>query len=369
MTEQTILIILSCAAAVHYVMTAVMALFARHRIQYLAISWAMGIFAVGLTVLTPMQNISHGSPGIMHPFMLMALVGISFMQSFYTLSIPMPAYLQMWRMIRYARPAIIIYFIYLGSFFAGSEPVVIRNLSDLQSNLLSSDMLLRVACLGLSCYYIVNIFRLPRRLAQHASVPRYLLAYCTVLGLSALYYVFVSVYYRPELIMSYIIVFTLLNLYLCFRTLESVAIELPKPVIAEVQEAPSEEAVEKAEREDFNEANLQRFQRVQFWMQGHPEQWMDNTFNRDRLCEEVGINRHLVLQCLRSQGYNNVHDYINYYRINKLKQMIDRGDVTTITECMDAGFGTIKTVRSCFLRMEGSSVDDYLAQRGNSRSK
>ena len=144
------------------------------------------------------------------------------------------------------------------------------------------------------------------------------------------------------------------------------ALELPKPVITEVTEAPTDEELRKSEH-DFNEANRQRFQRVEFWMQQHIDMWTDSSFNRDVLCREVGINRQLLLQSVRSQGYNNLHDFINSYRMAELKRRIQMGSITTPTECMDVGFGTVKTVRSTFLRFESTSLDDYL-QRFNRRN-
>ena len=128
---------------------------------------------------------------------------------------------------------------------------------------------------------------------------------------------------------------------------------------------PTEDIVEKAEKEDFNEANLLRFKRLEFWMQNHKKEWTDNTFGRDRLCEAVGYNRHLILQCVRSQGYNNVHDYINRYRIEELKQLISKGKITALGEVVDAGFGTIQTARSCFLKMEGITLDEYWNEKKN----
>ena len=95
----------------------------------------------------------------------------------------------------------------------------------------------------------------------------------------------------------------------------------------------------------------------------HQREWKDNTFGRDRLCEATGINRHLLLQCLRSQGYNNCHDYINTYRISALKRGVSAGTITTVNDCVGVGFGSPKTARSCFERMEGISLDDYLKER------
>ena len=132
--------------------------------------------------------------------------------------------------------------------------------------------------------------------------------------------------------------------------------------MAEAEEAADEDG--KSEREDFNEANLQRYHRLEAWMQKNRAAWTESTFGRDQLCREVGLNRHLVLQSVRSQGHNNVHEYINRYRIEELKRLILRGEVATVGESVDAGFGTVATARSCFKKMEGIRLDDYMALRG-----
>ena len=88
----------------------------------------------------------------------------------------------------------------------------------------------------------------------------------------------------------------------------------------------------------------------------------DSTFGRDRLCQEVGLNRHLVLQSVRSQGFNNVHDYIGSFRVAELKRMIARGEVNTLNDTLAAGFGTTQTVRACFLKAEGITLDEYLTK-------
>lgn len=365
-TAHIALTILLCATTAHFVLTMVMALFARHQVKYLAIAWIMGIFAVSLLFSSTIYTkIVSGQPGILHPLMLMAVMAVSFLQSIYPLSIPMPAYLQWGRMWRYASPALVFILIYLGAMLLGSQPVILHNVQDFRHNLLSGDVLMRLGMLFTSFWYIANIFLLPRRLT-HVQYPRYLVGYCMMLGLSVVFYLIIAINYSVLLFMIYFIIFTLLNLYLCFRTLETTALELPKPVITEVQQAPTDEELRKSE-EDFNEANRQRFQRVEYWMQKSTERWTDSTFTRDDLCRETGLNRHLLLQSVRSQGYNNVHDYINSYRINELKRRIRIGQATTLTDCLDAGFGAVKTVRSCFLKLEGETLDDYIQQHSPQR--
>lgn len=352
-------IFLACGMA-HLVLTAVMALFARHQVKFLAIAWIMGIFAASFFLIAPYASTEGPHAGVMHPAMLAALLVISFLQSIYPLSIPMPGYLQWGRMWRYALPALVFLSFYALGALVGSRGAVIESFDDVRRNLLTSDLLARLGMLFTSFYYIANIFLLPRRLT-HVQYPRYLIAYSVLLGLSAVFFLIIAFNYSTRLIMVYAVIFTLLNSYLCLRTLESLALELPKPVVKEVEKAPSDEELKKSES-DFNEANLQRFQRTEFWMQHHVDAWTDYTFNRDVLCSEVGINRQLLLQCLRSQGYNNVHEYINRYRLDELKRRIRRGEISALGDCLDAGFGSMKTVRSCFLKLDGISLDQYIQE-------
>ncbi len=362
MTPYAILLTLACSATAHFVMACVISLYARHKTEYLCLAWINGIFTFTLLGATFFSDIiACGQPGVLHPLMLLFLVGTTFLQSIYPLSIPMPGFLQWGRMWRYASPAIVLIVTYSLLKLLGGRIVVLHSLSDIPVNVVSSDVLLRLAALCLSIYYTVNIFRLPHRMAHNANVPHYLLGYCFFLGLSVLYYTFMTIVYSPLLLAVYIGMLTVLNMYLSLRVLETMALSLPKPGIEEVKEAPAGVTPE-TEEEDFNEANLQRFQRMEFWMQNHKEEWTDNTFGRDRLCREVGYNRHLVLQSVRSRGFNNVHDYINTYRIRELKRLVERHEISTVSECMAVGFGAVKTARTCFEKHEGESLDSFLSR-------
>lgn len=360
MTPNTILLILACSATAHLVVSAILAIYARHKVQYLCLAWINGIFGFVMTGVAFISDlIAEGRPGIMHPAMVIPLMCGVYLQSIFPLSIPMPGFLQWKRMLKYARPVIILSTIYFVAKLMGSHQVVMYSIHEVAYNLLSSDVLLRMLAVGISIYYIINIFLIPRRMVHNTDIPHYLIGYCLSLGFSVIFFTFVSIFYNPTALMAYVTIFTLLNLYLAFRTLESMAIHLPQPALIEVEEEPTEDTVEKAAKEDFNEANLLRFKRIEFWMQNHKDEWTDNTFGRDRLCEAVGYNRHLILQCVRSQGYYNVHEYINRYRIEELKRLITKGKITTLGETVDAGFGAIQTARSCFLKMEGITLDEY----------
>lgn len=363
MTTQTCTILLSIGATIHLILACVLALYSRYKVEYLALTWIMAIFGFFLAILAPFCDVIVGAhPGMFHPLMLLCLSAICFLQSIYPLSVPMPAYLQWGRMWRYAFPAIVLYTLYTLLWAMGMPMKDVRVLGDLFSPPYNGEVCLRLVAIGLSVYYVTNLLRLPHRLAHGTDVPRYVQVYCHALCLSAILYLVCTIFYIPELLISYGVIFTLLNAYLSFRTLETMARNLPKPVIETVEVEPSAEQIEQAEREDFNEANRQHFLRVEFWMQNNRERWTQSTFNRDQLCTETGLNRHLLLQCVRSQGYNDIHEYLNTYRVEELKSLIKRGRVTVVAESVDAGFGTPKTARTVFLKMEGVSLDDYLTQ-------
>lgn len=355
--------VLLCAAVAHILMAAVMALFARHKVQYLSIAWYVGLFGFAIACVVPFDNfIETVRPAILHPGPLMALMVVVFLQSIYPLGITMPGYLQWGRMWRYALPVIILLILYAVLLLLGMASPNYYTWAELRGALLTVDMLVRLLMLGVSVYYIINIFRLPRHLLRFPDVPYYLRWYATALGLSSCLYVWMIVTFRVVLLQSWLAFFTLINLYMCFRTLETLAVSLPLPEKKPVDKEPDVKQIEQAEREDFNEANRQRFERIEFWMQNHPEQWKDYTFGRDQLCAQVGFNRHLVLQALRSQDYNDVHEYISTYRVEELQRMIEHGELQALRNCEDAGFRTIKTARSSFERIKGISLDEFLAQ-------
>ena len=365
--EQLAFVTVIVIATIHLMMAAVLSLYSRYKVQYLSLAWIMGIFGAMCCVAIPFTSLlTFETIGLFHPFMLLALVVTSFLQGIYPLGIPMPGYLQWGRMWRYASPAILLIILYIGSLLLGSRPVVIHSYAEFSDYWWRPDMVFRLCGFWLSVYYVVNILRLPRLLARNAEIPRYVKGYVTAMGFSMLFYVVAAAVFNVTLLLVYFWLFCLLNMYLFFRTLETMAMHLPRPERVEVDEAPAEEVIVEADREDFNEANRRRFERVEYFMQ-HGREWQDNTFGRDRLCAATGINRHLLLQCLRSQGYNNIHEYINSYRIDALKRGVSMGRISTVADCVGVGFGTAKTARNCFERMEGISLDDYLQRKLRNR--
>ena len=234
-----ILITIVVIATIHLMMASVLSLYSRYKVQYLSLAWIMGIFGALCCVAIPFSYLLRfENIGLLHPFMLLALVGTCFLQGIYPLSIPMPGYLQWGRMWRYASPAIFLIILYVVSLLLGNRPVIVHTYSELADCWWGPDMLFRLAGLGLSVYYVANILRLPRLLVKNAEIPRYLKGYVTAMGLNMVFYIVVTAVFNAMLLLVYFYLFCLLNMYLFYRTLETMAIHLPKPEIVEVDESP-----------------------------------------------------------------------------------------------------------------------------------
>lgn len=370
MDSQTLLLVMACCATTHMLLACIIGIYARHKVQYLCLMWVYAIFAFALIIAAPFyREIAEARPVFMHPLMLLTLLAVSFLQSLYPLSVPMPGFLQWGRMLKYAGIPIFLVASYAVLLLLMGKETILSSPREILTYFYHWDVILRLAYILSSIYYIINIFRLPHVMARKSDVPNFLIGYCTALGLLMVFYLYVSIFYSAHMIANYLILFTLLNIYLAFRTLEDMASHLPVPTISEdLLEGKEEELLsienEGPERDekDFNELNLMRFQAAQHWMLHNKEIWLNSTFGRDMLCKELGLNRHILLQSLRSQGFNNVHDYIVSYRVAELKRLIRHGEVTQPSDSTVVGFCTLITARNCFKRVEGISLDDFIAR-------
>ena len=353
------LITIEFAAAAHLMMSLVLFFFARRRVSYLSQAWIMLLFCLMYCAALFFIYTQDIPPlGILHPVLLLYLLATSFLQSIYPLGICMPGYLQWGRMWTYAVPALVLILLYAGGALAGSNMVKVYDAADFGHYLLSGDVILRLASLALSIYYIVNIFRLPHRLTRQVELPRWMITYGVALGLVALYFVLLTVWFSQPLVIIYIVLFTLVNMFLFFRILSPVFHALPQPPLREVAERPTEEEISHSEQNDFNEANLQRFEAMEYIMQTD-KPYLDCLFNREKLCRLAGFNRHLVLQSLRSQGYNDIHEYISRYRVTELKRLILDGSITDLRQHERVGFLTLKTAVNNFERYENQDLAEW----------
>lgn len=357
-----VLITTEFAATTHLVMSLVLFYLARRSVQFLSQAWIMLLLSLmycGFLFFLATHAVLP-APGILHPVLLIYLLSCSYLQSIYPLGLCMPGYLQWGRMWAYATPALALIFIYGVGAAAGSNLAKVYEAEDILHYFLSGDVLLRIVALLLSGYYIVNIFRLPHRLVRSMQLPSDLVAYGSALGGVCLLFVVLTVRFSPVLLTVYMLLFTMVNMFLFFRILRPTVDSISYPAFRQVETPPTQEEITRSEAADFNEANLHRFEVIEYVMQ-HEKPFTDSAFNRERLCRLAGFNRHMVLQSLRSQGYNDIHEYISRYRVTELRRLIDCGEVTELSQVDKVGFCTQKTALSSFARYEGLDLSQYLA--------
>lgn len=362
-----VLVTTEFAAAAHLMMSLVLFYFARRSVQFLSQAWIM-LLICAMYCAALFYVITREIPplGILHPVLLIYLLACSYLQSIYPLGLCMPGYLQWGRMWGYATPALVLIFIYLLGWMMGSDFAKVYQPADIGDYLLSGDVLLRLCALTLSGYYIINIFRLPHRLARTLQFPPDLIAYATVLGIVSLFFVTITISFNLTALVCYMLLFTLVNMFLFFRILRPSVQSISYPAIKPIEQPPTEEELTKAELSDFNAANLHRFEAMEYLMQ-QEKPYLDNLFNRDKLCRMAGFNRHLVLQSLRSQGYNDVHEYINRYRVAELKRLVIAGTICELRQHEKAGFRTLKTAASNFERFEGRDLQEWFREQTEGR--
>lgn len=360
MIRDLTLITTELTTVAHLLMSVVLFYFARRSVRYLSQAWIMllfGLMYVGMYLCILFRVMD--APGILHPGMLVYLLVCSYLQGIYPLGIAMPGYLQWGRMWRYAAPAIFILLIYVVGVLVGSNVIKVYEPEDLSEQFLSGDVVLRFLALGFSFYYIINIFVLPHRLVKKMELPRDQIFYGTLLGVIAVLFVGLTIHFDHVGFIVYQLFFTATNLFLSFRILRPVLDDMRLPEITPVETPPDEAELLKSAEDDFNESNKQRFARIEYYMQTE-KPYTDPTFNRDVLCRHAGFNRHLVLQTLRSQGYNDVHEYISRYRVSEMRLAIEEGVLVEQHQVEKYGFKTYKTAVLAYGRYEGRDLNVYL---------
>lgn len=356
-----ILVTTEFAAAAHLMMSLVLFYLSRRSVQFLSQAWIMMLICLMYCVALFYVATSSAIPplGILHPILLIYLLVCSYLQSIYPLGLCLPGYLQWGRMWGYAAPALVLIFIYGIGAAAGSNLATVYTADDFRDYFLSGDVFLRMLCLLLSGYYIVNMFRLPHRLARRMQIPSDLIAYGTALGVVSILFVVVTIRFNLALLTVYMLLFTLVNMFLFFRILRPTVESISYPDFRQVETPPTREEITQSEADDFNEANRRRFEMMEYIMQ-HERPYADPGFNRERLCRLAGFNRHVALQSLRSQGYNDIHEYISRYRVAELRRLIENGEITDIKQVTQVGFRIVKTATVSFERYENMSLVAFL---------
>lgn len=354
-------IMVFCATA-HLTATTVVAVLATRRVQYLSLAVILGILTICLTVCAVLFYTFETTidVGIIHPSIVMPLAASAFLETMYPLSFVLPGYLQLDRMVKYAMPVICVEVVYFISFLISGHAPAIHSFAEIwTSPMLAFDAFLRVAAVFMSIYYIIGLIYLPRILLKsETEIPVYLKGYCTWLGITYALFIALSFHFVWWLLYLVVIMVTVINMMFMLHSLEQIAQSLPRPAHESVPEQPEDLApVQEESSYDFNEENLARFRKVERYMQS-TEEWTESTFTRDRLCERTGINRHLLLQTLRSRGYNNIHEYITTYRVEYLRNLMTTCPDESLTSlCQRSGFSTLVTARNAYRNIFNRDLD------------
>lgn len=371
---RTLLLIATELVAVsHLMMAVVLFIYARRNVAFLAQAWISALISAIFWTALGGIAFHSGAPvhplGMLHPTLLMSLLVISFLLSINPLGMVMPGYLQAGRMIRYASPAAALVFFYVFGLMAGSKIVMINDFGDLFTHLLSGDVIIRVCAVGLSSYYIINILRLPHRLIRKAgySLPANVVSYATLLGIVQVGFVLGTIWFSYIGVIIYEVLFTAVSIMLSGCMIKAHLDQQPYPEIHAIETPPTPQEINAVENEDFNEANMRRFESIEYAMQ-HERPFVAADFNRDRLCRLCGFNRHILLQTLRSQGYNDVHDYITRYRVSELRRLIETGTITDVRQHDMVGFRAQKTAQLAFERYEHEDLAAFIAAQNAART-
>ena len=363
-----ILLILSTelVAVAHLTMAVVLFIYSRRSVAYLAQAWisllTFVLYAAALVAVV-MVDRTVEPMGVLNPQLLVAGLIVSFLLSISPLGMVMPGYLQAVRMLKYASPAAVIILIYTLGFLAGGRVVVLHGMHDIMTNLLTGDVLLRLATLVLSSYYIINILVLPHRLIKKGgySLPKNVVTYATLFGIVQIFFFAITIWFSYPMIMVYEILFTAVSIMLSGCMIKEQLTHQPYPRINPVEAPPTQEEIIAVETRDFNEANVCRFESIEYAMQ-HDKPYVSPDFTRDNLCRLCGLNRHMLLQALRSQGYNDVHDYISRYRVSELRRLIEEGEINDVHQHVRVGFRTLKTAVLAFERYEHEDLAAFVAR-------
>lgn len=358
-----ILVTIEFSCVAHLMMSLVLFYLARRSVQFLSQAWIMLLICVMHSAALAFIATHDAIPqlGILHPILLIYLLACSYLLSIYPLGLTMPGYLQWGRMWKYATPALVLISIYSVGAAVGSNLASVYTPQDIRDYFLSGDVVLRILALLLSGYYIVNIFRLPHRLVRRMELPSNLIAYGAALGMISILFVVITVRFNLALLTVYLLLFTLVNMFLFFRILRPTVESISYPDFRQVETPPTREEITQSEADDFNEANLHRFEVMEYVMQ-HEKPYTDSAFNRERLCRLAGFNRHIALQSLRSQGYNDIHEYISRYRVAELKRLIEERRITDLKQSSLVGFKSTKTAQTSFERYEGTELNAFIAR-------
>ncbi|WP_126652113.1 helix-turn-helix domain-containing protein [Chryseobacterium aureum] len=98
----------------------------------------------------------------------------------------------------------------------------------------------------------------------------------------------------------------------------------------------------------------------------------DSKFNLSSLSAALHINHHYISKAIHNKGYSNFNSYINNYRVNYIKILLDEVDLQKTTLMYiytEAGFSNQSTFNRVFKQIEGITPSDYIQKKINEIKK
>ncbi|PXW15220.1 MULTISPECIES: helix-turn-helix domain-containing protein [Chryseobacterium] len=98
----------------------------------------------------------------------------------------------------------------------------------------------------------------------------------------------------------------------------------------------------------------------------------DSKFNLSSLSAALHTNHHYISKAIRNKGYSNFNSYINNYRVNYIKKLLDEVDLQKTTLMYiytESGFSNQSTFNRVFKQIEGITPSDYIQKKMNEIKK
>lgn len=96
--------------------------------------------------------------------------------------------------------------------------------------------------------------------------------------------------------------------------------------------------------------------------------YKDINFNISKLSVALSINSRYISQAIRYKGHPNFNNYLNIYRVNCVKELLDENDIEKVTLLYiytEAGFSNQSTFNRVFKQIEKITPSEYITNKQN----
>ncbi|KAB1228742.1 helix-turn-helix domain-containing protein [Chryseobacterium viscerum] len=105
------------------------------------------------------------------------------------------------------------------------------------------------------------------------------------------------------------------------------------------------------------------FEKIELVMR-EKQLYKDVNFNISKLSTEMNINSSYISKSIRVKGYPNFNNYLNMYRIECVKRLLNENDLEKVTLMYiytEAGFSNQSTFNRVFKQMESITPSEYIS--------